>query len=444
MPGEEARELALEVLLDYERRDAYLNVLLQAKLSGSHMDRRDRALVTEMVQGCVRMKRTLDWALQEFSDRDLESLDRGIRWILRLSGYQILFMNVPEYAACDLGADLARGLAGRGGAAYVNGVLRTLCRGKESLRYPSAEEDPAFYLEVVYSHPRWVVDMWMEEIGFETAESICRADNVPPPVSLRCNLLRVERDELAAELAGRGLEVTVPETVPECLLVRGTGLITGLEEYRLGYFSVQDQASIMVGHAVRPEPGMEVLDICAAPGGKANHLAELMRNTGRVLALDINPRRLELVREEAMRLGNSMIETRAMDATRAGVSITERFDRVLVDAPCSGLGTLDRRPDVRWRKKPEDIDGLAALQAALLEEGSKMVKPGGFLVYSTCTISKRENEDVVGSFLAGKGCFMPVEPGLLLKPTGDELFVRVLPGADFSDGTFISVMQRSG
>ena len=441
MPGEDARKLALEILLSYDERNAYLNFLLSSRLRDSPLAQRDRALVTEVVQGTVRMKGTVDWVLRAFSRRRLESLDRPIAWILRMSAYQVLFTSVPDYAACDLGATLARWFAGRRGASYVNGVLRALVRGKDTLHYPEPAGDPATYLEVRYSHPRWIAEIWMEELGFERAESLCKADNEARPVSIRCNLLKTTRDALAGSLDAQGVTVEPSGLVPEGLLLTGTGPVGELAGFSEGLFSVQDHGSILVGHVVAPCEGMEVLDMCAAPGGKANHLAELMRNRGRLVAIDVNRARLGLVEREARRLGNGIIETICIDAREVSKAIGDTFDRVLVDAPCSGLGTLSRRADARWRKAPADVERLALLQRELILEGSKMVKPGGLMVYSTCTISRRENEEVVRWLLSRDSSLeAPAVGGLPAAVDGS--FVQLLPDELRCDGMFVAALRK--
>jgi 16S rRNA (cytosine967-C5)-methyltransferase len=441
VPGEGARELALEVLLDFEHRDAYLNLLLSSSLESSRLERRDRAFTTELVQGTMRMKGTLDWVLEKYSDRKLDSLDPVLRLVLRLSAYQMLFTSVPDHAACDQGVRMARRHTGGGGASYANGVLRALARGKSEITYPDPEQDFARYLEVKYSHPRWVIDMWVDELGKEKARSLCEADNAPRPVSVRCNLLKTGREELAASLAERGFKVSLSHLVPEAILMSGGGSPGATREYKAGHFSVQDQGSILVGHAVSARPGMRVLDMCAAPGGKSNHLAELLHNQGRILSLDVNAGRLSLVEESARRLGNTIIESRVMDAAKASESVEERFDRVLVDAPCTGLGTLSRRPDVRWRKSYGDVDRLSGLQFALLSEGARMLESGGLLVYSTCTISKRENEIVVSRFLESNPGFSPLDAGPLLPGGLNGRYLQLFPDVHGCDGIFIAVLR---
>jgi 16S rRNA (cytosine967-C5)-methyltransferase len=255
--------------------------------------------------------------------------------------------------------------------------------------------------------------------------------------------LKASRGEIAERLSRRGIEVRPSDIVPEGLLLKGSGPVQVLDEYREGLLSVQDQGSILVGHVLKPEPGMRVLDMCAAPGGKANHIAEVMCNDGAVLALDLQPGRLEMVREAAARLGNGIIQTAAMDATQARISIDGLFDRVLVDAPCSGLGTMARRPDNRWRKRPEDIDRLAVLQYSLLSEAARMLEPGGILVYSTCTVSRRENEHVVERFCGENDEFEPVRTVSIPVEEKDDKHIRLYPDIHGCDGMFIAALSRS-
>ncbi len=435
-PGHGARLCAVEVLTEYGRTGAYLNGLLFSHLSGCSLDRRDRALVTELVQGTVRMMGALDRVLARFSTRELADIDPGVMWILRLAAYQVMYTDIPDYAACDLAADLARVREGERTVGFVNGVMRALVRGLPTFQWPRPE-DPVAFLEARYSLPRWIVEMWLEELGAEAAEKVCAASAGQPPLSLRCNLLRTTRAELQSGLEAAGARVENGKLAPEALLVKGSGPVAEMEEYRRGLFSVQDQGAIAVGRLVSPEPGAGALDLCAAPGGKANHLAEMMHNEGRVLAVDLDPSRLEKVKEAAARLGNSIVRTVAMDARRVRDGVEGCFDRVLVDAPCTGLGTLARRPDARWRKRPEDVERLAALQLELVLEAARMLGPGGLLVYSTCTVSRRENQGVVEAFLARS-------PGFEVVPSGTGKYLELYLSPEPCDGMFAAVLRRSG
>jgi len=441
MPPEDSRTTALRILDEYQRTETYLNLLLSSRLAGSDLERRDRALVTELVQGTVRMKLALDSAVGSFSRRPLEELDDAVLWALRLGVYQLLFTGAPDYAALDATASATAAVVGQYAVGYVNGVLRAFSRSDRSIGYPEAEADPAGYLQMRYSHPRWVVEMWIRELGFEQAEAVCAADNVEPRLSLRTNLNRTSRDELAARLIAREIEVETGDITPECLLVKRSGPLADLPEHQQGLFAVQDQASQLVGHQVSPAPGMRVLDACAAPGGKANHLAELMRNEGDVLAVDVSEERLRYVSESAGRLGNTALRTLTLDATGLKESEEGLFDRVLLDAPCTGLGTLARRPDARWRKHPRDVEDLAGLQSRLMASAAEVVAPAGLLVYSTCTISQRENEGVVNSFLAAHQRF--TAEAVTIRDSRIAPYLRLLPEPGVCDGMFMAVLRRS-
>jgi len=437
--GLEPRRLALRILMDYERRDAFLNVLLSGALDSAELDRRESAFVSELVRGTVEMKLALDFALSRFSSRPLESLHPPVLWGLRLGAFQLMYMNVPPHAAINTTVETVKRATGAGPSSFSNGVLRALDRGANDIEWPPLEDDPIRHMEFVHSHPEWVVRMWTGELGLERAESLCRADNERRPLSVRVNMTRTSREDVAESLRSRDIEVIESELVPEALLLKGTGSVARLDEHRAGLIAVQDQGSMVVGRAVDAAPGMSVLDMCAAPGGKANHLCELMGNDGSVLAVDVNEARLSLAREAADRLGNKILKTLAADATRLSSRVKERFDRVLLDAPCTGLGVLSRRPDARWRKSAGDVARLSGLQSALLEEAAKMLAPGGRLVYSTCTVSREENEANVERFLSAHDRIeaLPVE-GF---PGADGAFIRLYPDTHGCDGMFAAVMR---
>lgn len=441
--GDSSRRIAYQILSEYGRHGAFLNGLLASRLLESSLDRRDRALVTELVLGTVRMLGALDHFLSRFSSRTLESLDPAVLWILRLSAYQVIYTDVPDYAACDTATRLARSEAGGPAAGFVNGVIRALVRGAADVPWPDRDAEPISYLCARYSLPEWIAETWIEELGFKRAESLCAACNVQPGLSLRCNLARTTRKGVEAALEAEGIETSHGHLAPESLLVKGSGLVTELDVYRQGKVSVQDEGSTVVGHLVDPSPGMRIADLCAAPGGKANHIAELMKNQGSVLAVDISAARLAMVKESARRLGNTIIEARALDATGELSKTLGEFDRVLVDAPCSGLGTLARRPDARWRRDRVDVGRLSRLQRSILLRGAELVRTGGLLVYSTCTISREENRGVVDAFLQSAPMFEPAT----ISPAGRSAvdgYIQLFPDSDGCDGMFAAVMRRIG
>jgi len=447
MSQSDPREVALGIILEYDQRDAFLNAILSKRLASSALERRDRAFVTELVQGTVRMRLALDHALGQFSQKPLDSLDKEVLWILRLAAYQMLYMNTPPYAVGDTSLRLAKKVRFEHAGSFVNALIRALAQGRDNIVYPEKNSDPEGFIESFYSHPRWIANLLIDQFGIQRAFKICEANNSSRPVSLRVNLTKAKREEIAEDLIRIGAKIEFSKIAPECILVRGGGDLASLEHYKKGLFSFQDEGSSLVGHALCLESGMSVLDLCAAPGGKANHAAELMKGKGRVVAIDINPSRVELIRGEAKRLESDIVEAFCMDARKVSESLEERFERVLLDAPCSGLGTLSRRPDLRWRRSPESIDGLVQLQKELIREAGKVVSPEGLLVYSTCTITRQENEEVVEWFLRNFPdfeSFCPGDnfPGIFSEYSTGNTYIRLFPDVHGCDGMFIAVLRR--
>ncbi len=439
-----AREIALKILTEHERRNAYINLLLDGHLSRVDLNRQERAYITELVLGTIRMKKTLDFAIEAFMDRKINRISREVAWLLRIGVYQSLFMKVPDYAVCDTSVRIARLQCDKRTAAFVNGVLRSFCRGKDNINWPDPAEDPVKAIAIKESHPEWIVRMWLDELGMEKTRNLCEANNRTKAVSVRVNTLRTTVEDCENLLRNHGILTQRSLLVPEGLLLRRTGTISDLQEFKNGLFAIQDEASMLVVYALEPGEGMRVIDICAAPGGKTTHVAQMMRNHGRVLALDINKSRLENVKTLARRLGIEIIETKVMDSRLAPDIVREKFDRVLVDVPCSGLGTLARKPDVRWRKKAEDIERLSALQLELLFSASELLRDNGVLVYSACTISRRESKDVISRFLNFSRGFELEEielPGGLKLERGQ---IQIFPDVHGCDGMYIARLRKTG
>ena len=448
-----AREAALQVLHAVEEEGAYANLALNRVLEGQNLNKLDRGLATELVYGTLKWRGKVDWVLSRFLSRPLEKLDPWIREILRLGAYQLLFMDrIPVSAACNEGVNLAKIYGHKGTAGLVNGVLRNLERNLQGLEYPQPGEDLREHLVVNYSHPRWMVEKWLEELGPEEALSLCKANNEVPPLTVRTNTLKVSREQLAEILTGEGMEISPANYAPEGLVVRDLFALTRLESFRQGLFQVQDESSMLVARVVNPRPGDLVIDACSAPGGKTTHLAQVMGNRGKIMALDIHPHKLGLVEENCRRLDIEMVETQAFDARELPDRWSGKADCVLVDAPCSGLGVLRRRPEIRWRKEIAQLPELAALQKALLVKAAGCVKPGGALIYSTCTITREENLQVVEDFSAKNPEFglvdlTPYLPENLFNagghlPTATKGYVQLMPHIHGTDGFFIARWER--
>ncbi len=396
-PPADARSLALAVLRRVEEDGAFADVALDVALAGATLDPRDRGLATRLVYGTLAWQGLLDWHIAHLAGRAPDGLDRPVRRVLRLGLHQILHLDrIPSHAAVATSVTLAKRDA-PAAAGLVNAVLRRAIRERGRLPLPDAVTDPVRHLAVAYSHPEWLVARWRERFDDEDLRRLLAADNVAAPTVLRARA--GARDRLIDDLAAAGVRVTPGRFAPDAVTIDGTAP-HALPGYAAGAFSVQSEASQLVVRLLDPQPGDRVLDACAAPGGKSTYAAELVGAAGRVVAFDRRRRGAAAIMAGSRRLGLRNVLVGAGDARRMPLRGNARFDRVLVDAPCSGLGTLRAHPEVRWSRGPNDVRRLAALQAEILASVTPHLRPGGILVYATCTISAEENEGVVEPWLA--------------------------------------------
>ncbi|HMK66815.1 MAG TPA: 16S rRNA (cytosine(967)-C(5))-methyltransferase RsmB [Thermodesulfobacteriota bacterium] len=398
-----ARDIALNVLLTWQRTGTYPDQLLREGLGKDRlMSSADRALSFQLVYGVLRWLGKLDWILRPFSNRPLNKLSPKTLMILRLGAFQLLFLSrIPPSAAVNESVKLAKTGRAKWTAPYVNAVLRSLERGKEALPAPSREE-PVSYLSIQYAHPSWLVQQWVGDWGAERAEAFCQADNQIPPLVLRTNTLKTDRPQLLKDLQAKGLQA-----VPTCFSTEGIRIedpdhpLVQDDLFRKGLFQIQDEASQLITYMLNPCPGERVLDLCAGAGGKATHLAQRMHNQGEILSVDLHRQKIASLENNARRLGIRII--RGITGDGLGNSLfpetVRSFDRVLIDAPCSGWGVIRRNPDLKWRLKPEDGTRLAAMQNKFLQNGARWLKSKGILVYATCTLNRVENQEVVENFL---------------------------------------------
>jgi 16S rRNA (cytosine967-C5)-methyltransferase len=399
-------------------------------------DGRDNAFIAELVYGTLRNRSYLDSVLDRFSAKPLLQTDAWTRNILRMAAYQMLFLDrVPVSAAVNTATELAKVFGKKN--SYVNGLLRNLDRKRSSLA-PSRSDNSAIGLATQYSHPAWLVNRWLSRFGPEKTEAALRANNNHAPLVIRTNTLRATREELRIALAAEGVESRDTKFSPTGIELLSNPVLRDLSSYRSGLFLVQDEAAQLVTLMLSPKPGDFVLDACAAPGGKATHLAELMRNEGIIAALENDRDRIAKIRENSERLGTSIVHPVLGDAAS---SASNACDCILVDAPCTGLGTLRRRPDGRWIKREADIEARAALQRRILAHCSTLLKPGGALVYATCTTEPEENENIVDDILSRFDSlsiddprpYLPAAAHLLVESRG---FFRTFPEAPDMDGFF--------
>jgi 16S rRNA (cytosine967-C5)-methyltransferase len=438
-----ARELALQILVAAESRRAYSDRLLESRLRDAALEPRDASLVTALVQGTLRHRALLDHHLAFLTGPRWEGLPLWIRQALRLGALQILVLTrVPRAAAVDESVKLAKTYGHPGTAGLVNAVLRRLAGGALA-PLPDPAEDPAGHLAVAHSHPRWLVERWLARYGGEATARLLEADNVEPRVSVRANAARTTTEALAAALRAEGLAIEPGPNGGPVLLVSEGFTAARSPLFRNGSLSLQDEAEACVVPILDPRPGDAALDVAAAPGGKASQIAEAVSPRGFVVALE---RHLSRARALRANLSERLALDRAFTVCGDGVAPPVRgpFHRVLVDAPCSGLGVLRRRADARWRKEPRSIDEMAALQAPLLEAAAPLVRPGGVLVYSVCSLEPEETESIVTPFLHRHPEFSLDDARPFLPPSfrGSDRFFRALPHEHGTDGVFAARLTR--
>ena len=439
-----AREIALKIINEVNTNEAYANISLAREINKHTLSDQDRRFVTELVYGTIKTGATLDWIISKYINRPLSKIAPIILDILRMGVYQIFFMSkVPDSAACNQSVEISKKYGHTGTIKFINAVLRNVVRMPEKAKYPTMEEDPIKHLALEYYHPEWLIKRWINRLGFEEVRKLCVFNNTTPPLSIRTNTLKNTRIELAEILTKEDFEFKNSKFTPEGIICTAHPAISNLKSLQNGLFQIQDESSMLVAHVVDPHPGEFIIDTCSAPGGKTTHLAALMKDNGKILATDIYDHKLLKINENAKRLGINIIETKLLDATKIGEMYKGTADRVLVDAPCSGLGVLRRKPDSRWRKSETLLQELPILQNAILTSAANAVKLGGTLVYSTCTTEIEENQNVVNNFLSSRTDFkLEKASEFLPMECSSSDMLQLWPHIDGVDGFFIARMKR--
>lgn len=440
-----AREIAFDILWRVQQTHSYAaSVLASYRWDG--VSPRERRLTYELVLGVLRWQRQLDYFIEKYAKRPLESLDLPVVIALRLGLYQLRFLErVPDYAAVDTSVELIRRSGVPRAASLVNAVLRRATRSRHDR--PGADlRDELERLSVEYSHPRWLVEKWIADFGRSEALSLMQANNLTPVPVVRINRLRAPESETLVALAREGVEVEPSALVPGAYRVKAGTLSLTSPLVVGGCVYFQDEGSQLVAHLVSPQAGMRVLDLCAAPGSKTTHLAALMDNRGMIVASDLHLGRLRVLCRMAERLGVEIASAVVLDGTKPLPLVPGvRFDRILVDAPCSGTGTLRRNPEIKWWLERAHLAGLSQKQQALLREASRWVTDGGMLVYSTCSLEREENEEVVERFLTDHADFALVQPETRKELMEAERgWIRLFPHRHGTDGFFVAVMKKRG
>ncbi len=402
MRNDTPRAICLNLLNQVEETDRHLDHLLNDSFKRyRHLTPLDRSFLTELTYGILRWKGKLDWTIRYYSTLPFEKIELEILNLLRLGCYQILFLSkTPDPAAVNESVKLAKQIRGKGGGGFVNAILRSIQREKAEIPYPDIRQDPVHSIAIIHSHPLWLIRRWVKEMGIEETLRICRFNNQISTLTLRTNTLKIRKEDLIEQFDKQELRAIPTRFSEDGILLKDPPPTSKLPFFNQGIYLIQDEASQLVTFILNPEPGERILDACAAPGGKTTHMAQKMENRGEIHAMDLSQRKLKLIKGISHKMGVSIIKTVEGGAANP-LPVLERFqfDRILADVPCSGFGTLRRNPDLKWRRKEEDIQRLSELQYSILKNLSSYLKKGGILVYSTCTVFQEENEGVVEKFL---------------------------------------------
>jgi 16S rRNA (cytosine967-C5)-methyltransferase len=437
------RSTAVKILNRIERSDSYLDKLLDVELKASDISNADKSLLADIVHGVMRWQGRLDWLLNRFTHGNFSKSEINVKNALRIALYQILFLDrVPQYAIVNEAVEFIKRLRGPKMADLVNAVLRNILRNLENIRYPTLEEDVLQHLTIVNSHPVWMVKRWLTRFPPAELEKLLAANNEIPSLSLRINKLKINPPQFLAMLDEQKIPYQGSAFIDYFVKVKSLSRITQMESFRMGHFSIQDESAALPVLLLSPQPGQRIIDLCAAPGGKTTLLGELMKNSGEILAVDKYEHKLNMVKTSCERLGITNVQPIIGDSFTLELPPAAR---VIVDAPCSGLGVLRKKPDIKWKRQLDDIPRLVSQQERLLENAAKLVEPGGVLVYSTCTIEPEENEQIVQSFLSRHPEFTIDDPSKFVNKSviTPEGYVATFPHRHQLDGSFAVRLTKS-
>ncbi|MCM2533464.1 16S rRNA (cytosine(967)-C(5))-methyltransferase RsmB [Neobacillus pocheonensis] len=439
------RATAMDLLVTIEKNQSYSNLLLNNTIEKNELSAKDVGLLTELTYGTLQRRMALDFFLKPFI-QDSKKLANWIHHLLRLTLYQMVYLDkIPDRAAIYEAVEIAKKRGHKGIASLVNGVLRSIQR--EGLPSFNEVADPIERLSLETSHPKWLVTRWVNQFGYDKTKEMCEINLTAPLQTARINLTRISRDECVALLEEDGFQIEKSPVIPEAIRCLKGNLASTLA-FKYGMFTIQDESSMLATYALGDVKNELILDACAAPGGKSTHIAEKMNNTGEVIAIDLHEHKVKLINDNARRLGLENIKTSVLDSRLVGEHFNEEsFDKVLLDAPCSGLGVMRRKPDMKYTKTEQDIMQLSSIQQKLLKSVSALVKKGGILVYSTCTVDKEENEKTVAAFLKENPQFeeditfkerMPEA----IRPLITSYDLQIFPQDFGSDGFYLAALRK--
>ena len=437
------REVALKTLYKIDKEEAYSNIALDENIkeNRNQLDDRDIGFISEIVYGVTSWKLTIDEIIKKYSNIKLKKISPWILNILRMGIYQIIFLDkVPKSAAVNESVNLAKRYGHKGSRNFVNAILRKI--DKKDYEAFFEIENPIERISKTTSMPTWIIQELLKDNDIKKVEEICKASNIKPKVTIRVNTLKTDKETVKKQLIERNIIVNEGE-LEDFLILEKAKNIEQLDLFKQGYFTVQDEGAGLVAKIVNPKPNEWILDACSSPGGKTTYMAELMENKGKIVAWDLHPHRVKLVEENAKRLGIHIVETKCQDAMIYNETYKEIFDKILLDVPCLGIGVLKRKPDIKWKRNPEDIPQIAQIQEKILEICSQYLKPNGQIVYATCSIFSAENDKIVEKFLKNNQAFTyaKIEIAQMEKSLENSNLIQLYQGEE-TDGFFICKLQK--
>jgi len=438
------RKIASKILYEIEHNSAYINIALLNALENDNFSPQEKGFISELVHGVTERRITIDYIISQFSKLKLNKIATNVLNAIRLGVYQICYMDkIPESAAVNESVKLAKSVGGQKSGGFVNAILRNVIRNKDNIAYPT---DKIEYLSVYYSYPFELVKLFITEFGYEFTEEIFQSFYEKKPVTLRCNTLKTTPEKLCMDLKNSGIDASIyhNEKFPKLNYALSVNKIRNMEKltsYLNGEFYVQDIAAMLVSDVLNPKSGDIVIDMCSAPGGKTTHIAQKMDNKGTIYAFDVYEHKIKLINDNAKRLGIDICKATLQDSSVLNEEYIEKADCVLVDAPCSGLGIIGRKPDIKYQRRVTDIHQLAELSFKILSSAARYVKPGGTLVFSTCTIERTENEEVVNKFIEKFGDEFYFERINEIDKENNG-YLTLYPNTDGTDGFFICKLKK--
>ena len=437
-----SRELAFKTLYDIERNKNYSNISINKNFKNVNISDQEKGLATELIYGIIENKYYLNYIIDKLAKIKSKKMSTYVKISLWLGIYQILFLDsIKDHAAVNESVNLIKKYDKKS-SGFVNAILRNVLRQKDSIM-EIKDKEIKDELSIKYSYNPWIVEKWIKDFGQEFTEDLLDANAEKPNLYIRTNTLKISRDELIGKLAKEGIKCTKVNGIDEAIMVQNLKNIEGNELFKLGYFTIQDISSMLVGKIANPEKDSKVLDICSAPGGKTTHVATIMENTGQVIARDVFDHKLKLIKSTVNRLGLTNVSIENRDALKLDDNSIDKFDYVLADVPCSGLGIIRRKPEIKF-KEASELSGLPDIQSKILNNASKYVKENGTLIYSTCTIHDEENIDVVEQFLKENKNFelVPIENINIDLDNQEKGYIKIYPNIHGMDGFFIAKLKR--